>query len=269
MESTNIYFIGSLESGTVKIGKSNNPEKRLTELQTANPHKLVLYGVIDDVTSELESRLHRILDPFRLEGEWFRLTDEVIRFMISRTDEISCDYKINPSETKNDLLGEAIEKTIKPNKNGKGWVSETQIIRVIRKYLMFKRESPHFDVENLKRKLKNRGIHRTKSGGKEWIYLDHHIDEKAIHPDHYIGSTSILNDYIRSNWDERWESESRSDSGTMIHIKFTPGYSYIIHNIEDSLPVTTITTTAPGMDIPVVIYKDGVYDASCVMIKMD
>ncbi len=57
MESTNIYFIGSLESGTVKIGKSNNPEKRLAELQTGNPHKLILYGVIDDVTYELEMKI--------------------------------------------------------------------------------------------------------------------------------------------------------------------------------------------------------------------
>ena len=113
MEGTSVYFIGSLESGTVKIGRSDNPENRLAKLQTGNPHKLVLYGFIDNVSQELESELHRILDPFRLEGEWFRLTDEVIRFMISRTDEISCDYKINPSETKNDLLGEAIEKTIK------------------------------------------------------------------------------------------------------------------------------------------------------------
>ena len=67
MEGTNIYFIGSLESGTVKIGKSNNPEKRLAELQTGNPHKLVLYGVIENVSQELENRLHQILDHIRIE----------------------------------------------------------------------------------------------------------------------------------------------------------------------------------------------------------
>ena len=59
---TNIYFIGNVELGAVKIGRSNNPQKRLTELQTANSQDLVLYGVIDDVTPELENTLHKILN---------------------------------------------------------------------------------------------------------------------------------------------------------------------------------------------------------------
>ena len=151
MEGTNIYFIGSLESRTVKIGKSNNPEKRLAELQIGNPHKLVLYGVIDDVSSELERRLHRILDPFRLEGEWFKLTDEVIRFMISKTDKISYDFKIHGSKLKPDPLDIAIDKIVKPN-YGHGWVSESDIVRVIRRFLTLNDESPHFDNNKVKTK---------------------------------------------------------------------------------------------------------------------
>ena len=265
MESTtNIYFIGNVELGAVKIGKSINPKKRLAELQTGSSRNLVLYGVIDKVTPDLENTLHKILSDIQLKGEWFKLTDKLIRFMVSKTDEISYDYKINHSKTKPDLLDEAIEKTVKPNKNGKGWVSETHIIMVIRKYLIFKHESPHFDVEKLKRKLKNRGIHRTKSG-REWIYLDHHVDEKTMHPDHYVGPASALNDYAKRNWDEQWLLMSKSDSRTWLDIKFTAGYSYINSFKDGSL--TTITTVAPKTGKKVVIYKNGLYDASNV-IKM-
>lgn len=66
---TNIYFIGSVGSMAVKIGKSNNPEKRLAELQTGHPHKLVLYTVVRNVTPDYEMELHRILGHIRKEGE--------------------------------------------------------------------------------------------------------------------------------------------------------------------------------------------------------
>ena len=42
----------------VKIGKSNNPEKRLAELQTGHPYKLVLYAVVENVTPDYEMKLH-------------------------------------------------------------------------------------------------------------------------------------------------------------------------------------------------------------------
>ena len=82
MESTtNIYFIGNVELGAVKIGKSINPKKRLAELQTGSSRNLVLYGVIDEVTPDFENTLHKILSDIRLKGEWFKLTDKLIRFM--------------------------------------------------------------------------------------------------------------------------------------------------------------------------------------------
>ena len=267
--ATNIYFIGNVELGAVKIGKSIDPQKRLDDLQTGNSRNLVLYGVIDNVTPELENTLHKILSDIRLKGEWFKLTDKLIQFMVSKTDQISYDYKINRSETIHDSLDEAIEKTVKPNNNGKGWVSESDIIMVIRKYLIFKNESPHFDVETLKRKLKNRKIYRSKAG-TEWIYLDHHVDEKVMHPDHYLGTASkILSDETRRYWNKRWQDKSHLDSIKWPGIKFIPGYSYIIPNIEDSLNVTTIVTTVPKTGVNAVIYKNELYDASNVQIVMD
>ena len=76
-------------------------------------------------------------------------------------------------------------------KNGRGWVSEDRVVRVIRRYLILNDESPHFDVKKLRQKLKNRGIYGNKSG-QEWIYRDHYADETEIQPSHYIGPETIL-----------------------------------------------------------------------------
>jgi hypothetical protein len=89
MECTNIYFIGSVELGAVKIGKSNNPDKKLTELQTGNSNELILYGIIKDVKEDYEMKIHQIFDHIWLKGEWFKLTDELIQYMINKTNETS------------------------------------------------------------------------------------------------------------------------------------------------------------------------------------
>ena len=102
---TNIYFIGSVESGTVKIGKSSNPEKRLARLQTGNSSRLFLYGVIKGVNEYYETRLHKRFEDIRLEGEWFKLTDELIQFIVSKTDKQSND---NETRTQSDIKPDTV-----------------------------------------------------------------------------------------------------------------------------------------------------------------
>lgn len=72
---SNVYFISDGEF--IKIGKSNNVERRLLELQTANPRKLKLLNTIkcENETSAfaLESFLHSILQSVHQNGEWFHL----------------------------------------------------------------------------------------------------------------------------------------------------------------------------------------------------
>ncbi|MER6503708.1 GIY-YIG nuclease family protein [Streptomyces sp. NPDC001455] len=68
--SSFVYVIGPPGSNRVKIGTSNNPEKRLKELQTGNPDRLeVLWSTPGG--RELESMLHRAFAAYRVEGEWF------------------------------------------------------------------------------------------------------------------------------------------------------------------------------------------------------
>ena len=57
----------------VKIGISNNPSKRLEQIQTGNPDKCELVSAYQsDDARETETILHSLLSDCRLEGEWFK-----------------------------------------------------------------------------------------------------------------------------------------------------------------------------------------------------
>ena len=70
-----MYVYAVQARGYVKIGKANNPEARLTELQVGNPVKLVMRLRIpcksEAAAEHLESTLQRMFGRFRVRGEWF------------------------------------------------------------------------------------------------------------------------------------------------------------------------------------------------------
>jgi predicted GIY-YIG superfamily endonuclease len=69
-----VYFIGEVY-GAVKIGVAANPQRRLNQLQTAFPYKLILLHVMEtDEATQVEAALHREYAAKRLNGEWFALT---------------------------------------------------------------------------------------------------------------------------------------------------------------------------------------------------
>ena len=70
-----VYFIS--DGTAIKIGISNNPNKRLLELQTGNPNELKLIG-----TSHIlvENDLHELFIHRKLRNEWFELCDEIMEF---------------------------------------------------------------------------------------------------------------------------------------------------------------------------------------------
>jgi T5orf172 domain len=63
----------ALHDGTaVKIGKcAGHPQERLKDLQTGNPRPLTLLAYTTTVS---EARAHKLLAPWRLNGEWFRVS---------------------------------------------------------------------------------------------------------------------------------------------------------------------------------------------------
>lgn len=72
-----------------KIGITNNVQDRLQHLQTANSAKLELLNSVK--TSDpplLEKELHLKFAVKRLEGEWFKLTNVDVEYIINRFNDI-------------------------------------------------------------------------------------------------------------------------------------------------------------------------------------
>jgi len=77
-EVSYLYVISekAKDDGPVKLGISNNPDKRLKQLQTAFPGVLeVRYktAVPSDKVKIFERLLHRDMSFLRLRGEWFSM----------------------------------------------------------------------------------------------------------------------------------------------------------------------------------------------------
>ncbi|MFD6912320.1 GIY-YIG nuclease family protein [Streptomyces virginiae] len=65
-----VYLIGDPKSMRVKIGIASDPKRRLSEIQTGNPVKLVILAVFHG-TARTERDLHKRFSDRRLSGEWF------------------------------------------------------------------------------------------------------------------------------------------------------------------------------------------------------
>jgi hypothetical protein len=81
-----VYLL-SCEEGYFKIGRTNNPERRLDELHTLPPFKFELEHTIpaDDMKAA-EKELHQRFAEKRVNGEWFRLGVEDVSFIKALTE---------------------------------------------------------------------------------------------------------------------------------------------------------------------------------------
>lgn len=75
-----IYFIQNKITNNIKIGKSNNPLKRLNSLRTACTEELVILKVIEGGIEE-EKKLHKMFSDYRIRGEWFRDNEQITNFI--------------------------------------------------------------------------------------------------------------------------------------------------------------------------------------------
>jgi len=72
-----LYFVLNTRSKAVKIGFSDDPAKRLDDLQIASPDRLKLLGVSPGGRLE-EAALHAQFADQHLRGEWFRAAPELL-----------------------------------------------------------------------------------------------------------------------------------------------------------------------------------------------
>ncbi len=72
-----IYFVQGECGGPIKIGYTNDIEKRLRALQTGYPDILKLLLAFPG-NPQYEKLVHKQLDKYRLQGEWFKPSPEVM-----------------------------------------------------------------------------------------------------------------------------------------------------------------------------------------------
>lgn len=99
-----LYLISPLNSivGPCKLGFSDNPNRRVKQLQTGYPTTLSLKFFSETDYSKIHARklekfLHRDLNAYKLSGEWFNISDEMAIFYINFT---IIDYEIEVLEEK-------------------------------------------------------------------------------------------------------------------------------------------------------------------------
>jgi len=67
-----VYAIREKDTGHIKLGISNDPDRRMKELQTGNSHPLELLGYRRAVNRfKDEQEIHKEMSAYHLRGEWF------------------------------------------------------------------------------------------------------------------------------------------------------------------------------------------------------
>lgn len=84
--NTYCYFIGNSSKGFVKIGVTNDPMRRLSEIRTGNPYPVSLFCVVPG-DETIEAMLHQAFGALRMEGEWFKITPALRAFILASAEE--------------------------------------------------------------------------------------------------------------------------------------------------------------------------------------
>jgi hypothetical protein len=78
-----VYFLRAGKRGPVKIGYAENPWRRLGQLQTIVPEKLIMLAIVPG-GREVERHYHSAFSDSHLRGEWFLLTDAMENFLLEQ-----------------------------------------------------------------------------------------------------------------------------------------------------------------------------------------
>lgn len=85
MKAGYVYVIKDVSvTGYHKIGRTNNPERRLREFTVKLPFETHLVMLIEsENAAALEKSLHSLLNYTRIRGEWFDLGHDEIQYLKS------------------------------------------------------------------------------------------------------------------------------------------------------------------------------------------
>ncbi len=111
-----VYFIQKDPDGLIKIGCSENPKRRLKELEHATGDKLNLIFIIKDAGIERESYLQEKFKKIRTFGEWFE-PDKSIFDYIKKIESERFDIKnVSPLKRGRPRLNDDLKKSLKYTK---------------------------------------------------------------------------------------------------------------------------------------------------------
>ncbi len=82
-----IYFISADELNAVKIGESDTPKRRISEIQVSIPYRLELLGVIGDPSITIRT-IYSKFAHLRMQGEWFAKNNELKVFIESELTKL-------------------------------------------------------------------------------------------------------------------------------------------------------------------------------------
>lgn len=81
-----VYIIGEVGSDVLKIGISDDPDRRCRDLRLSNPYDIkVLWERSTEHARRIERNVHLALVDVRIRGEWFRISLAEAIAVIERT----------------------------------------------------------------------------------------------------------------------------------------------------------------------------------------
>lgn len=78
-----VYFIHATPTPYIKIGFTDDIDKRTRNLQSENPHELKLIGICEG-DRRVERHYHSVFQKFHVRGDWFHLGPELKNFLETR-----------------------------------------------------------------------------------------------------------------------------------------------------------------------------------------
>ena len=75
-----VYFIEAISVNRIKIGYSDNPDKRIKQLLTGSALALEMRAVMPG-SQATEKELHQRFSHLRIENEWFEFNDEIRQYI--------------------------------------------------------------------------------------------------------------------------------------------------------------------------------------------
>jgi hypothetical protein len=93
-----VYFVECGHGGPIKIGVAIDPAKRLNAMQMHSPHEMIIVGTCAGAR-ELEQALHAEFAAYRIRGEWFERTENLMH-RVQALCEWSAEYIVYQARKK-------------------------------------------------------------------------------------------------------------------------------------------------------------------------